>query len=92
MRYGKMVFGTVAAILAVYAVACWVGAGRMVMPPRKPLLENHRMMLSGMDAAAVSVHHATAPSGTPFLLCEPIRESLLAPAAKSCATSSQHRE
>jgi pimeloyl-ACP methyl ester carboxylesterase len=48
---------------ALYTTACWFGAGRLLMPPRKELPS---WSFSGMRIA-----HGTSARGTPYLLCTP---------------------
>lgn len=60
------------AVLAIPAVPCWIGAGRLVMPPRKPLLARTHVAIAEVSAAGVAIYEDRTTNGIPFLVCEPV--------------------
>lgn len=62
---------TLLIVVAVYGTVCWLGAGWLTMPPRKPLDAWQREWLTHPAAHGLHIVRSVATDGTPYLVCEP---------------------
>ena len=65
-----------AALVLLWALACWWGGSQMARPPRRALQDYHREFLAAPASHGVLLKPFTAADGTPCILAEPVAGAL----------------
>ncbi len=62
---------SVFALANLYVMASWIGAGRLTMPPRKPLGALQAEFLASPQALGMRIERCVSAKGAPYLACIP---------------------